>query len=54
LVRPPCFGTSGKLAAGKAFRNTLTAVRLSQSSDDGADQSTATDATIVQAIADVG
>jgi hypothetical protein len=54
LVRAPCFGASGKFAAGKAFRNTLTAVCLSQPSEAGADQSTATATTIVQAIADVG
>jgi hypothetical protein len=54
LVRPPCFGASGKLAAGKTARNALTAVCLSQPSEAGADQSTATATTIVQAIADVG
>jgi hypothetical protein len=54
LVRAPCFGTSGKFAAGKTARNALTTVCLSQPSDAGADQSTATATTIVQAIADVG
>jgi hypothetical protein len=54
LVRPPCFGASGKLAAGKTARNALTTVCLSQPSDAGADQSTATAVTIVHAIADVG
>jgi hypothetical protein len=53
-VRAAGFGTSGKSTLGKAARNTATPVRLSHPSDAGADQSTATATTIVQAIADVG
>jgi hypothetical protein len=53
-VRAAGFGASGKPAAGNAARNAATAVCLSQPSEAGADQSTATATTIVQAIADVG